>query len=75
MIKINQLIKHKTEHYLAEISVPYAHKTDIDPDCPESVAILVGHRITVLTGRNQGETFWIKNSTLRGWYDIIEEAS
>ena len=54
MIEIGNLFKQKSGDTLVEI-VSFWDKRDIDPDCPESIAIVGMVKFVYLNGEHQGK--------------------
>ena len=68
MINTGKLFKHKTDKStLCEVLRTW-NKADIDPDCPESVAIVGMVRIVLLSGSDMGkEKTYRRTSFNRSW--------
>ena len=73
MIKIGKLAKYKTDdEVLAQIMSTY-NKADIDPDCPESVAIIGMVRIMYLSGPQQGRESSVRTKNFYHFWEVIND--
>lgn len=73
MIKIGKLAKYKTDDtILAQITSTY-NKRDIDPECPESVAIIGMVRIIYLSGSGQGKERSLTTKNFYSFWEIVNE--
>jgi len=69
------LIKNKRTEIIAQIISDPINKRDIDPECPESIAIISGHRIQYISGDQLGQSRFVPYRTLnRSWERIKEHA-
>jgi hypothetical protein len=49
-------------------------KTDIDPDCPESVAIIGMVKVTILSGDNIGKSATYRRSTFNRIFKALKDS-
>jgi hypothetical protein len=74
MIKVGTLYKriHGSQSLCQVVSV-YNHR-DIDPECPESVAIIGMVKFIYLSGDHIGRTFKQKRSDFNYRWEVINDA-
>ena len=73
MIKIGKLAKYKTDdQVLVQIMSTY-NKRDIDPDCPESVAIIGMVKVVYLTGSEQGKECSVSTRNFYHYWEIVND--
>ena len=73
MIKIGALCKRIHGSSLCQVVEIY-NRRDIDPECPESVAIIGMVKFIYLTGEAQGRTFKTNRSDFNYRWEVVNDA-
>ena len=72
MIEKGDLFRSLTDEVLVEVVRTYNHR-DIDPDCPESVAIIGMIETVVLSGKDIGETRRFRHNGFRKRFEKLND--
>ena len=72
MIEKGDLFRSLTDEVLVEVVRTYNHR-DIDPDCPESIAIIGMIETVVLSGKDIGKTRKFRHRGFRKRFEKLEE--
>ncbi len=73
MIKVGKLAKYKTDDtVLVEIVSTY-NKADIDPNCPESVAIIGMVKVMYISGSEQGKHRALSTRNFYHFWEVIND--
>ena len=67
-------VEFNGELILVQVQRTY-DKADIDPECPESVAIIGMVEAVVLSGKDIGKTYRYQRRSFRNRFSKVEEAS
>ena len=74
MIKVGDLVRHKHNHdKLAQVTA-FWDKRDIDPDCPESVAIIGMVRLMYINEGNLGYEGSVSRRTFSVNWEVVRDA-